>query len=61
MLGPRLSMRGFRLAVRPIAAPLLGAALSLLVGCTTAIRPVSCQGGAVPYRCVDEARDVKFC
>lgn len=51
-------MRGLRLVARLILAALLVATLSL-VGCTTTIQPVACQGG--PYRCNAESRDVKFC
>ncbi len=51
-------MRRLHLAARLVAAALLAAALSQ-AGCTTSIQPVRCQGG--PYRCSEEARDVKFC
>lgn len=51
-------MRGPRLAARRLLATLLVVAPSL-GGCTTAIHPVTCEGGA--YRCNQGSRDVKFC
>jgi hypothetical protein len=51
-------MRGLRLLGRLLLVALLVAAPSL-IGCTTIIQPVTCEGG--PYRCSPDSRDVKFC